>query len=182
MNAGIAIAGSGGQGVLLMGRLLAEAGLKEGHEVVWLPFYGAEKRGGVVSCHVIISDDRDGALFVTRPTAAIAMNQASMEKLAPAVAPGGLLVANRGQAAPPGENGIRMVNVPGMEIAAELGDGLAGNMVVLGALAAAEPVVSVASLVAALEIIFRGRNHADINQRALVRGYELVAGGIKKTV
>ena len=57
MQEEISIAGSGGQGVLFIGRLLAEASLLEGYEVVWLPTYGAEKRGGTVLCNVIISDE-----------------------------------------------------------------------------------------------------------------------------
>ena len=78
MHEEIAVAGFGGQGVLFVGRLLAEASLLEGREVVWMPSYGAEKRGGTVWCNVTISDEKIGALFITRPTAAIAMNPASV--------------------------------------------------------------------------------------------------------
>src|SRR4030042_1413629 len=95
MNAEIVITGSGGQGVLLIGRLLAEASFLEGREVVWLPSYGAEKRGGTVSCSVTISDEKIGALCISKPSAAIAMNQAAAIKLEPAMKPGSLLVINQ---------------------------------------------------------------------------------------
>ena len=95
MHAEIVIAGSGGQGVLVIGRLLAEAGFLEEREVVWSPSYSAEKRGGAVSCSVTISDEKIGALMITRPTIGIAMNQASAVKLEQAVKTGGWLVVNQ---------------------------------------------------------------------------------------
>ena len=82
------------KGVLLIGRILAEAGVLEGREVVWLPSYGAEKRGGSVGCHVTISDDKIGSLVVSHPDAAIAMNQVSAIKFEPAMKLGSLLIIN----------------------------------------------------------------------------------------
>ena len=75
MHEQIIIGGSGGQGVLFIGRLLVETAFMEGHEVVWIPSYGAEKRGGTVWCNVTISDEKVGDLFVTKPTIAIAMTE-----------------------------------------------------------------------------------------------------------
>ena len=176
MQAEIVIAGSGGQGVLLIGRLLAEAGLLEGREVVWLPAYGAEKRGGTVSCDVTISDDKIGALFVTRPTAAIAMNQASLDKLEPAMKPGGLLVVN--QSLIPSKvrrEDIRVVYVPANDLANELGDDSVGNLVTLGALVAGSAVVSRSSIIATMDNMFaRNQKRLKINKQAFNKGYALV--------
>ncbi len=173
MHAEVVIAGSGGQGVLLIGRLLAEAGVLEEHDVVWLPSYGAEKRGGTVSCSVIVSDENAGAMFITRPTAAIALNPAAMEKLEMSLKSGGLLVVNQSLVSSRARrDDIRLAAVPANEIAAELGDASAGNMVLLGALLAAEPIVSRDSILAAMDTAFaRNRKHLEMNRAALLKGY-----------
>ena len=173
MHAEVVIAGSGGQGVLLIGRLLAEAGVLEEHEVVWLPSYGAEKRGGTVSCSVIVSDENAGAMFITRPTAAIAMNLASMEKFEMNLQSRGLLVVNQSLVSSRARrDDIRLAAVPANEMAAELGDASAGNMVLLGALLAAEPIVSRESILAAMYTAFaRNPKHLEMNRAALLKGY-----------
>ncbi len=118
MHAEIVIAGSGGQGVLFIGRLLAEASLLEEREVVWLPSYGAEKRGGTVSCNVTVSDEKIGALVITRPSAAIVMNQTSLEKLEPTMKPGSLLVVNQSLVSSKvSRQDIRVVYVPANDLA-----------------------------------------------------------------
>ncbi len=169
----IAIAGFGGQGVLFIGRLLAEAGLREGHEVLWVPSYSAAKRGGIVWCNVIISDEKIGAMFVTRPTAAIAMNPPSLTKFEPAMKPGSFLVVN--QSLVPSKvsrQDIRVVYVPANDLATELGDDSVGNLVALGALVAGCPVVSRDNIMAVLDIILPDKpGQRDMNQRAFNNGY-----------
>jgi len=176
MHEEIVIAGSGGQGVLLIGRLLAEAGLLEGREVVWLPTYGAEKRGGTVACNVTISDDTIGALFVTRPTAALAMNPASLEKLEPAMKPGGLLIVNQSLiSSKVKRDDIRVVYVPVTDLATEMGDRSAGNLIILGALVAGSSPVSKSSIIAAMDDMFDKNNkHLKRNKLAFEKGYSLV--------
>lgn len=172
MHEEIAVAGFGGQGVLFVGRLLAEASLLEGREVVWMPSYGAEKRGGTVWCNVTISDEKIGALFITRPTAAIAMNPASLVKLEPAMKPGGLLVVN--QSLVPSKvsrEDIRVVYVPANDLATELGDDSAGNLVTLGALVTGCPVVSTSSIIAVMDnLLSKNQRRLKINKRALSKG------------
>ena len=176
MQAEIVIAGSGGQGVLLIGRLLAEASLLEEREVVWLPAYGAEKRGGTVSCNVTISDEKIGALFITWPTAAIAMNPASLEKLEPAMKPGSLLVVNQSLVSSKvSRKDIRVVYVPANDLATELGDDSVGNLVILGALVAGLPAVSKSSILAAMDNMFaKNQKHLKINKQAFNKGYTLI--------
>jgi len=169
----IAIAGFGGQGVLFIGRLLAEAGLREGHEVLWVPSYGAAKRGGTVWCHITVSDEKIGALFITRPTAAIAMNPPSLTKFEPAMKPGSFLVVN--QSLVPSKvsrQDIRAVYVPANDLAAELGDDSVGNLVALGALLAGCPVVSRDSIMAVLDDMLPDKpSRRDMNKRAFNNGY-----------
>jgi 2-oxoglutarate ferredoxin oxidoreductase subunit gamma len=167
------IGGFGGQGVLFIGRLLAEAAFREGHEVVFMPSYGAEKRGGTVWCHVTISDEEIGSLFITKPTMAIAMNSASLIKLEPMMKPESLLVVNQSLA--PQEISradIQVVSVPANDLAAELGDSSVSNLVALGALLAGRPVVPLASLTTALEgMPAKNKELLQLNKRALEVGY-----------
>ena len=84
-------AGFGGQGVLLIGKLLAEAGMFEGREVTWLPSYGPEMRGGTANCSVVVSDQPVASPIVTSASAVVAMNEPSLDKFEDAVLPGGKL-------------------------------------------------------------------------------------------
>ena len=87
-------AGFGGQGVLLLGQLLAYAGLQEGKNVSWLPSYGPEMRGGTANCCVVVSEEEVGSPVVTEADVVIVMNRPSFEKYEASVAPGGKLFVN----------------------------------------------------------------------------------------
>jgi len=169
----IVIAGMGGQGVLFIGRLLAEAGLLEGREVVWVPTYGGEKRGGSVRCDVTISDRRIGALCVSRPTAAVAMNQLSLALLEPTVKPAGLLVVNRSMAASAvRREDIGVTYVPADDLATAAGDDSASNLVALGVLIAVCPVVSVAGILEVMDNTSLGEpGRVELNRQALTQGH-----------
>ena len=88
----IKIAGFGGQGVLLLGQLLAEMGMREGLEVSWLPSYGPEMRSGSAHCHVCLSKDRIGSPVLSHPDVLVAMNEFSLRKFAAQVASGGTIL------------------------------------------------------------------------------------------
>jgi len=166
----IAIGGFGGQGVLFIGRLLTEAAFHEGHEVAFMPSYGAEKRGGTVWCHITVSDEKVGSLFILRPTVAIAMNPASLDKFEHAVKTNGLLLVNKSlvQVRVKRED-IEVLSIPAIELATELGDAAASNLVVLGALLSSRPVVSISSVRDILENM--SRNRLESNMRSLEYGY-----------
>ena len=87
-------AGFGGQGVLLLGQLLAYSGMNEGKNVSWLPSYGPEMRGGTANCTVIISDEEIGSPVVVDADCVVAMNRPSLDKYENNVAPGGKLFIN----------------------------------------------------------------------------------------
>src|ERR1700747_428597 len=93
----IKIAGFGGQGVLLLGQLLTEMGMREGLEVSWLPSYGPEMRSGSAHCHVCLSKERIGSPLISHPDVLIAMNEISLRKFASQVEPGGIILHNRDQ-------------------------------------------------------------------------------------
>ncbi len=173
MHEEIAIGGLGGQGVLFIGRLLTEAAFREAREVVYMPAYGAEKRGGTVWCNVTISDERIGALFISRPTIAVAMSSASLTRFEQTTKSGGLLVVN--QTLVPetvGRNDIDVVYVPANDLAVEAGDSGIGNLVVLGALLAYRPVVSLNSIHQIMEeTLTRKQKLLNMNRKALESGY-----------
>ena len=87
----VLMAGFGGQGMLLSGKLLAYAAMEMGKEVSWLPSYGPEMRGGTANVTVCISERPVGSPYITEPNALLVMNQPSLEKFGPKVKSGGLL-------------------------------------------------------------------------------------------
>jgi Pyruvate/2-oxoacid:ferredoxin oxidoreductase gamma subunit len=124
----IKIAGFGGQGVLLLGQLLAEMGMREGLEVSWLPSYGPEMRSGSAHCHVCLSKERIGSPVIAHPDVLIALNEVSLRKFASQVAPGGLILYNQNRL--PGDFPLpqaRIVCLPASEIADKLGSKAGGN-------------------------------------------------------
>ena len=88
------ISGFGGQGILLAGQLLAEAGMKKGLNVTFFPSYGVEMRGGTARCTVVLSDEEIGSPIVDNPRCVIAMNQPSLIKYRESISPGGVLIVN----------------------------------------------------------------------------------------
>ena len=134
MEKQLIIAGFGGQGVLLIGQLLAYAGMLDGKEVSWMPAYGPEMRGGSANCSVVISDESVGSPKVETADVVIAMNRPSMELFEKSVAEGGILLYNASLIdTKPTRTDIRVVGVPCNDIADELKSQKVANMVMLGA-------------------------------------------------
>lgn len=128
-------AGFGGQGILFAGKVLAEAALIEGREVLWIPSYGPEMRGGTASCTVIVADRQIGSPIVDRADHAVVLNPPSMAKYTPLVAPDGLLVVNTTLIeAEPGRDDIEVLSVPCTALARKAGDDKLVSVVALGAL------------------------------------------------
>jgi 2-oxoglutarate ferredoxin oxidoreductase subunit gamma len=175
----VMIAGFGGQGVLLAGKLLAHAGMLEGRHVTWFPSYGAEIRGGTANCTVIISSREIGSPVVGRPSAMLALNEASFLKFENRVKPDGRLFLNtslvRTSSSRPD---IRFIEVRANDIAGELGDLRVANMVMLGAYLKETGVVTLDSVLAALRQVLPVRRHSliPLNEHALKRGADMHAG------
>lgn len=172
----IVLSGFGGQGALFAGHILAMAALAEEKHVTWLPSYGPEMRGGTAHCTVIVADEPIGAPLVERPAIAIVLNKPSLTKYEPLVRRDGLLLVNSSLVAEsPTRDDLRALMIPATTTAEEIGDARMANIVALGAMLAAEPVVRAGSVAGALEQRFEGRDPAMIepNQQALERGMEL---------
>jgi 2-oxoglutarate ferredoxin oxidoreductase subunit gamma len=131
----VIIAGFGGQGTMLAGKLLAQTAMRTGKEVTYMPSYGAEVRGGTANCMIIIADRKIACPVVGKPDSLIVMNKASLTKFGPRLKKGGLLVMNSSliDIEPQLDETIEIVKVPADEIAVELGNQKAANMVALGA-------------------------------------------------
>jgi 2-oxoglutarate ferredoxin oxidoreductase subunit gamma len=169
----LVIAGFGGQGVMLMGQLITEAGLKEDKKVTWLPSYGPEMRGGTANCCVVVSDQDIGSPIVLSPTAAIVMNIQSFEKFAPMVREGGILLINSSLIEQEClRTDIKQYRIPANEIAEKIGSGRVANMVMLGAFLEATHAVEVESIVYTLKkkLPSHRQNLMPLNEEALKAG------------
>ena len=131
----VIIAGFGGQGVMLIGNLLANAAMQSGFNVTYMPEYGPEMRGGTANCTVVIGQEDIGSPIIKQPLGLIIMNQPSLDKFLPTLQPGGLLVVNTSlvEAGSVDQSKARLVKVAANEISDELGNVKMANMVALGA-------------------------------------------------
>ena len=138
MKKEIIISGFGGQGVMSIGKNLVEAGMAEGFQVTWAPSYGPEMRGGTANCSVVLSDKPVGSPVFSFPTELIAMNGPSIDKFAPTVVSGGLVLVNSSVVSKKVERSdVKALYVPCEGIAYEVGNPKVANMVMLGAYVAA---------------------------------------------
>ena len=171
----VTIAGFGGQGIILVGKLLAQAAMDGGFETTYMPAYGAEMRGGTANSMIIISDEPVACPVIDRPSSLIAMNKASMEKFAPRVKAGGLIILNKSLIDVPLNDiadGITVVQLPADDIALELGNPKVSNMVALGAYLQMLGKLGVEQAVMSLPKVLSKRYHntLDINNKALRMG------------
>jgi len=171
----VKIAGFGGQGILLMGQLLAEMGLREHMDVSWLPSYGPEMRSGSAHCHVTLSHQRIGTPLISQPEVLIAMNELSLHKFAASVASGGLILYN-GARLPEGFSvpQARVVCVPASEIADQLGSAKVANVVMLSALLEETECMPTESATSVLEETVKNPKLLELDIRALKAGRDYV--------
>lgn len=177
MKEEIIIAGFGGQGVLSMGKILAYSGLMEGKEVTWMPSYGPEQRGGTANVTVILSDERISSPVLNSFDIAVVLNQPSMEKFESKVKPGGILVYDGyGIPQPPTRTDISIYRIDAMDIAAEMNNAKAFNMIILGGLLKICPMVQLENVLLGLKKSLPERHHKLIpmNEQAILRGMEAV--------
>jgi 2-oxoglutarate ferredoxin oxidoreductase subunit gamma len=171
-------AGFGGQGVMLMGQLLAYSGMYEGKNVSWFPSYGPEMRGGTANCSVVVSDDPVGSPVISEPSILVAMNRPSMEKFEEVLKTGGTLFYNSSLIdVKPKRTDIKVVAVPANDIATAIGNSRVANMVVIGAILKSTGIVQIDTVMKVLqEKVLTGKKQdlVAINRAALEKGMELV--------
>lgn len=162
-------AGSGGQGVILMGQMTAYAAMYESKEVTFLPSYGPEMRGGTANCTVVISDKPVSCPLVYEADVVVAMNLPSMTRFEALLRPGGKLFYNASLIPQkPARADIEAIPVPANDIAMELGNSRAANMVMLGAMAQNTGIAGDEALDKILQKVFSGKKAAllDMNRKA----------------
>ena len=178
LNEKIIFAGFGGQGIMLMGQLLTYAGMLEGKEVSWLPSYGPEMRGGTANCNVMVSSSPIGSPVITNDaTCSVVMNQPSLEKFEENVIPGGMILINSSLIDKKAtRDDIKAYYIAANDIALELGNPRAANMVMLGAYLELTKAVSPDSVLSALKKTFgEAKAHLiPLNENALKRGAEAI--------
>ena len=134
MQSEVMFAGFGGQGILLGGKILAHAAMEQGFEVGWIPSYGPEMRGGTAYCTVVISDRPIGSPIIRNPQHLVAMNRPSLEKFAPMVKPGGVILINSSLIPIGSErDDIDELKVAATDIAKKIGNVRSANIVALAA-------------------------------------------------
>jgi 2-oxoglutarate ferredoxin oxidoreductase subunit gamma len=171
------MAGFGGQGVISLGQLWVYCGMKEGLEVTFFPFYGAEKRGGIARASVIVSTEEIASPLVTAPDSAIVMNMDSLPLCEAVLKQGGTLIINSSLVkVDTKRTDARVIKVPCNEIAERLGDVKFANMVMMGALSKATGAVKLDKLEAVLKSFFSTGKHKFIpmNMQAIQEGAKAV--------
>ncbi|PIS27224.1 MAG: 2-ketoisovalerate ferredoxin oxidoreductase [Candidatus Marinimicrobia bacterium CG08_land_8_20_14_0_20_45_22] len=169
----IKIAGFGGQGVLSLGTVLAEMGMRHGYEVSWLPSYGPEMRGGTANCSVKISNRKIGSPLVTNPTVLIAMNRPSLDAFEMDVVSGGLIIYDSSLIdRKPVRTDVKIIPIPATKFADELGTTKAANMIIVGALLECIQIMNIEIVLESLGYILKHKNLVELNQRAILKGVE----------
>lgn len=170
------IAGFGGQGIMTMGQMLAYAGLEEGKNVLWMPAYGPETRGGFANCTVIFSDEEIASPVVSHPKSLIIMNMPSLDKFENSLSKGGVMILNTSLVTrDPKRSDIDLVKVPATDIAHELGNTKVANMVALGAYIEKTKVVKPETIISWLAYKLKDKTDLiEINKKALDAGANAV--------
>ncbi len=165
---------------MLLGKVLAEAAMREGKFVTWLPAYGAEVRGGTAYCMVVIATDEIGNPFVQEADTRIIMNQPSFERfgkdgslVGKRIINSSLVITSSGA-----KGKSPSLQFPFTDEAVALGNIKVANMVALGSYIAESKIVRPETVMQVIEDIAPAdkKNLVEINRRALLKGIELVSG------
>ena len=179
MQSEVMFAGFGGQGILLIGKILAHTAMEEGYEVAWVPSYGPEMRGGTAYCTVVISDRPIGSPIIKNPMHLVAMNRPSLEKFASIVKPGGVILINSSLIPiKSGRSDVDELLVPVNDIATDIGNIRAANIVALAAFVARSKVVDFELMRESVKKEFAKKaKFIPLNMEAIDRGKKAATGG-----
>ena len=169
------MAGFGGQGIMLAGKIAIRAGMLLGHRVTYIPSYGAEVRGGTAHCHVTVSRREIPSPVIIQPGFCLVMNSPSMAKFAGRVRPGGVLIVNSSLVDEfSGRGDVTEIRIPANEIAERRGNIKAANMAALGAFVRHSRLLTLEAVRQVLRDALppRHRDLLEINLAALGAGYE----------
>jgi 2-oxoglutarate ferredoxin oxidoreductase subunit gamma len=170
------MAGFGGQGIMLIGNLLAYAAMNEDKNVTYMPSYGVEMRGGTANCTVVISDGPVGSPIIGHPKSAVVMNKPSLTRFGPNVVEGGLLIINSSLIEETVEDrpDLKQIRVPANEMAGELGNDKMANMVIFGTFLELSKVVKPDTVFTAFNKVLDERYH-----KLIPKNIEMIKAGMK---
>ena len=168
----VMFAGFGGQGILLSAKILAHTAMEENFEVAWVPSYGPEMRGGTAYCTVVVSDKLIGSPIIRNPKHLVAMNRPSLEKFAPMVKTGGVILINSSLISiDSGRDDVDELMVPVNDIAVKLGSVRSANIVALAAFVARSHIVKIDTLREAIKEEFAAKKDLiPLNLKAVEEG------------
>jgi 2-oxoglutarate ferredoxin oxidoreductase subunit gamma len=172
--------GFGGQGVLLMGYVVANGAMFKGLNVTYLPAYGAEMRGGTANCTVTISDEEIASPVTSEPDILVAMNFPSLERFAGSVKPGGTIFVNASLVKEPwGREDVEEIRVPCLELAREAGSELAANMVMVGAWVEKTGILSLDDAIKGMAESMKGKERFfEQNRTAIQKGAQFIRSAL----
>jgi len=169
-------AGFGGQGVLTIGKFIAIAGMEEAKNVSWLPSYGPEMRGGTANVSTVVADEPIASPIVSYPDVLVALNQPSIDKFAPSVRSGGVVVMNTNMC-PRGcqRTDIQLIAAPMSDIATEIGSTMVLNMLAIGIVIGKTGIIKYETLEGDLTAFLKAKNPdlLEKNLTAIKRGIEI---------
>ena len=167
--------GFGGQGVIMMGYLLAVAGMYEEKNVTCLPSYGAEVRGGTANCTVVVSTEEIASPVASEPEFAVLMNNPSLFRFQNQVQSGGILFLNSSMIeSRPIRGDLEIYEIPINDLAKKIPGNKVANIIMLGAFIKKTEVVSLDTMTHALRETFGHKNPTIFksNKAALLLGYD----------
>ena len=175
MTERIIIAGAGGQGVMLLGKILADAAMRENKCVTFLPSYGAEVRGGTSHCMLVISDKEIGSPYVEKADSLIVMNAPSLERFKVRLKAQGLLILNSSLVAKYAGKKAHVLQFPFSEMAIQLGNIKVANVIALGRYLASKKIIRLNTIIKVMEDMApqRKKGLIEVNKRALEEGARL---------
>jgi 2-oxoglutarate ferredoxin oxidoreductase subunit gamma len=179
MQSEVMFAGFGGQGILLSGKILAQAAMNKGFEVAWVPSYGPEMRGGTAYCTVVISQRPIGSPIIKNPMHLIAMNRPSLEKFSPVIKQNGIILINSSLISiTAGREDVDNFPVPVTDIAQRIGSVKIANIVALGAFVARSKIFDFELLrETVLKEFSKKKKFIDLNMAALDEGKKAAGFG-----
>jgi len=177
MEQRIIIAGSGGQGILFLGKVIAHCAMKQGKEVTWFPSYGAEMRGGTANCIVVVSDELIGSPIVKNSDYLIALNEASYNKFIDRVLPNGCLIYDSSIIKNPHvKNDIKIYPIDASKEASIIANPKLANMILLGAFVKISNVINIDKVIETIEEIIpaKRKEMIEINKSLILRGFSIL--------
>jgi 2-oxoglutarate ferredoxin oxidoreductase subunit gamma len=170
----VLFSGAGGQGVLTMGNVLANAAMLENFFVTYLPAYGAAMRGGTANCTVSISDVEIASPVASSPDMVVAMNHPSALNFMNRLQPGGQLFYNASLINNlPYRGDIEVSSLPANDLARSLKNERSANMVMLGYFVKTAKIIKLKTIMKSLEVLMESKPKlVEASQKAVNLGYK----------